>query len=216
MIAPHLQNIYSPASAVSELVIHHISDAVCRRDHATILVFRFQLWAQSSNIIPKSSCSTANPRTLKKHLPLTTIMSVPLNGSTPRQSVEGKVAIVTGGGSGIGYCFCALLHSKGCNVIIGDLRLTEDAEKLVSEAKSKGGAKVLFKECDVTSWKQLEDLFVYTEKEVGAPDIVCPGAGIFEPVGGFSVLVRDYSATNASARNGRTSSMILRPMTTTR
>ncbi|KAF2095624.1 NAD(P)-binding protein [Rhizodiscina lignyota] len=88
-----------------------------------------------------------------------------------------QVAIVTGGGSGIGLAFTTLLHSKGCSVVIGDLALTEDAKKLVECA----AGKVVFKQTDVTNWKQLAELFSFTETKLGAPDIVCPGAGIFEP-----------------------------------
>lgn len=34
----------------------------------------------------------------------------------------------------------------------------------------------------MTKWDQLAEMFAFTEKEFGPPDIVCPGAGIFEPV----------------------------------
>ncbi|EON66894.1 hypothetical protein W97_06297 [Coniosporium apollinis CBS 100218] len=94
-------------------------------------------------------------------------------------SVRGKIAIVTGGGSGIGLAFVDLLNSKGCSVVIGDLQLRAEAEELVNKASN--GAKILFKKTDVTKWDELAGLFEFTEKELGAPDIVCPGAGIFEP-----------------------------------
>jgi len=40
---------------------------------------------------------------------------------------------------------------------------------------------VVFKKTDVTNWVELNNLFTFTEKEFGTPDIVCPAAGIFEP-----------------------------------
>lgn len=79
---------------------------------------------------------------------------------------------------GIGLAFVRLLLQNGCNVVIGDLQLTADAQKLVESSSS---SKALFKKTDVTDWIELTDLFTFTEKELGAPDIVCPGAGIFEP-----------------------------------
>ncbi|KAF2423508.1 putative short chain dehydrogenase/ reductase [Tothia fuscella] len=91
--------------------------------------------------------------------------------------VDGKIAIVTGGSSGIGLAFVKLLQSKGCSVVIGDIQFTPDAEALQNNKL----AKVLFKKTDVTNWKELTDLFTFTEKEIGVPDIVCPSAGIFEP-----------------------------------
>jgi NAD(P)-dependent dehydrogenase (short-subunit alcohol dehydrogenase family) len=110
-------------------------------------------------------------------------------------SVEGKTAVVTGGGSGafeqlvvllkvftnipgIGLAFVGLLLKNGCNVVIGDLQLTPDAQKLVDSSSSP---KALFEKTDVTNWTELTDRFTFTERELGSPDIVCPGAGIFEP-----------------------------------
>jgi NAD(P)-dependent dehydrogenase (short-subunit alcohol dehydrogenase family) len=87
---------------------------------------------------------------------------------------------------GIGFEFVKLLNAKNCSVVIGDLHLTPAAQEYVSntsEVQNGSSRKVLFKKTDVTVWKELEDLFAYTEKELGVPDIVCPGAGIFEPVG---------------------------------
>ncbi|KAF2672654.1 NAD(P)-binding protein [Microthyrium microscopicum] len=94
--------------------------------------------------------------------------------------LEGKVAIVTGGGSGISLEFVKLLHGKNCSVVIGDLALTDKAEEFLKTASAS--PKVLFKKTDVTDWKQLAALFEYTEQQLGLPDVVCPGAGVFEPV----------------------------------
>lgn len=102
--------------------------------------------------------------------------------------VNGKSALVTGGGSGICLEFTKLLLSKGCNVLIADLNLTPTAEELVSsDAKQEEGeakkARAAFKKTDVTDWTQLQAAFDECMKEFGTLDIVCPGAGIFEPVG---------------------------------
>jgi NAD(P)-dependent dehydrogenase (short-subunit alcohol dehydrogenase family) len=40
----------------------------------------------------------------------------------------------------------------------------------------------VFLRTDVTVWKQLEQMFLVAEKEFGEVDIVCPGAGVYEPV----------------------------------
>jgi len=95
--------------------------------------------------------------------------------------VSGKVAIVTGGGSGIGLEFVKLLHSKGCRAVIGDLRLAPEAQEFVENSEKLDSTKVLFKETDVTVWRQMTELFDFTEQSLGPPDIVCPAAGIFEP-----------------------------------
>lgn len=42
--------------------------------------------------------------------------------------------------------------------------------------------RAVFQRTDVTDWQQLERMFEVAEQEFGELDIVCPGAGIFEPV----------------------------------
>lgn len=98
--------------------------------------------------------------------------------------VNGKTALVTGGGSGICLEFTKLLLSKGCNVLIADLNLTPDAEKLMSahESREEGKARAVFKKTDVTNWDLLQAAFDECMSAFESLDIVCPGAGVFEPV----------------------------------
>jgi 3-hydroxybutyrate dehydrogenase len=94
-----------------------------------------------------------------------------------------KTALVTGGGSGICLAFAKLLLSHNCNVLIADLQLTSEAQEIV-DAKNGNSekARAVFKQTDVTDWKQLQAAFDVALKEFGSLDIVCPGAGIFDPV----------------------------------
>lgn len=94
-----------------------------------------------------------------------------------------KILLITGGGSGIGLCFVKLFHGRGGRVLIGDIRLTGQAEAFLheTEASDRPGS-VVFASCDVTDWKALESLVSTSIKEFGAvPDVYCPCAGIFEP-----------------------------------
>lgn len=43
-------------------------------------------------------------------------------------------------------------------------------------------SRAVFQRTDVTDWIQLERMFEVAEKEFGEIDIVCPGAGVYEPV----------------------------------
>ncbi|KAL2801133.1 transmembrane amino acid transporter protein-domain-containing protein [Aspergillus keveii] len=95
-------------------------------------------------------------------------------------SVQGKTAIVTGAGSGINLSFAKQLLESGCNVLIADLGLRPEAQELVNKFSS-GNPRAVFLRTDVTVWKQLEQMFVVAEKEFGEVDIVCPGAGVYEP-----------------------------------
>ncbi|KAF4978415.1 hypothetical protein FDECE_18223 [Fusarium decemcellulare] len=93
------------------------------------------------------------------------------------QSVAGKVAVITGAGSGICLAFARLLLDRGANVVFCDLALRPEAESVIARFQSKA----LFHKTDVTSWKQLGDAFKTAEQHFGSVDIVCPGAGVFEP-----------------------------------
>ncbi|KAG8410170.1 hypothetical protein J3459_017327 [Metarhizium acridum] len=101
--------------------------------------------------------------------------------STPF-SVTGKTAIITGAGSGINHSFAELLLSRGCNVVIADLGLRPEAEELVSKHSDKAKSpRAIFTKTDVTSWPDLNRMFEVAVAEFGGFDIVCPGAGVYEP-----------------------------------
>ncbi|KAI0509566.1 short chain dehydrogenase [Xylaria bambusicola] len=99
-------------------------------------------------------------------------------------SVKGKLAIVTGAGSGINLAFANLLLQHGCSVVIGDLALRPEAEELISQFPQKedgSGPSAIFHQTDVTSWPALSSLFEKALSSFGRVDIVVPGAGVFEP-----------------------------------
>jgi 3-hydroxybutyrate dehydrogenase len=97
------------------------------------------------------------------------------------ENIQGKIALVTGGGSGINLAFVKLLNTAGCKVLIADLGLTDEATGWISSLPSTSPA-VEFQRTDVTKWLQLEAAFDACIEKFGEdPDIVVPGAGIFEP-----------------------------------
>ncbi|KAL7935914.1 hypothetical protein V8C35DRAFT_298560 [Trichoderma chlorosporum] len=100
-------------------------------------------------------------------------------------SVKGKHALFTGGGTGINLAFARFLLNEGCSVIIGDLRLTAEAEALVNEFPrpnpDKGQPSALFHQTDVVSWSQLTSLWQRGLDVFPSIDIVIPGAGLYEP-----------------------------------
>ncbi|KAJ4150455.1 hypothetical protein LMH87_011205 [Akanthomyces muscarius] len=97
-------------------------------------------------------------------------------------SIQGKTAVVTGAGSGINLAFAQLLLSKGCNVVFADIRLRPEAQDLLGKHNGAGdGPRAAFVETDVTAWEDLRNMLDYAVSEFGSFDIVCPGAGVFEP-----------------------------------
>lgn len=85
--------------------------------------------------------------------------------------------------SGINLEFARILLNNGCNVVIGDIALRPEAQKLVDEHSGSGSdkAQAIFVKTDATNWDDLTNLFKSAEQKFGTYDIVCPGAGIFEP-----------------------------------
>ncbi|KAG5810829.1 hypothetical protein H9Q71_005233 [Fusarium xylarioides] len=92
-------------------------------------------------------------------------------------TVKGKTAVVTGAGSGICYHFSKVLLERGCNVVMADLALRPEASELLKAFPSQA----LYQPTDVTKWDQLDHAFEVAKKEFGGYDIVCPGAGVYDP-----------------------------------
>ncbi|MGA8977904.1 MAG: 3-oxoacyl-ACP reductase [Pedococcus sp.] len=88
--------------------------------------------------------------------------------------LEGKVAVVTGGCSGIGLATVRRFAQEGARVVIGDLD-DESGEAIASEV---GGAYV---HCDVTDADQVEALFATARERFGSVDVAFNNAGISPP-----------------------------------
>jgi NAD(P)-dependent dehydrogenase (short-subunit alcohol dehydrogenase family) len=83
---------------------------------------------------------------------------------------------------GINLAFAALLLNRGCNVVFADIALRPEAQVVIEQhsGMSRSGVAV-FQKCDVTKWRDLQRAFDRANIEFGGIDIVCPGAGIYEP-----------------------------------
>ncbi|CAH1399165.1 unnamed protein product [Nezara viridula] len=92
-------------------------------------------------------------------------------------SQQGKVALVTGGASGIGKSFVQHLLAEGALVSICDLNKTI-GEKAVEELSRTYPEKVIFLQCDVTKEDNFEECFKHTASRFGGLDIVINNAGI--------------------------------------
>ncbi|KAI8140760.1 hypothetical protein BJV82DRAFT_621025 [Fennellomyces sp. T-0311] len=91
--------------------------------------------------------------------------------------LSGKVAVVTGAGSGIGKAAAFAFVERGAKVVIGDIS-QESGEAVVEELNEKAGSKVAaFQQTDVAKYKDNIALFQLAEKEFGGVDIVYLNAG---------------------------------------
>jgi len=90
-------------------------------------------------------------------------------------SLKGKVAIVTGGGKGIGKAIGLAFAQAGANVVFA-ARTQADLDAAVAEAK-KSGVKAIGIYCDVLDDEQLVSLVPKTIEAFGRIDIVVNNAG---------------------------------------
>jgi NAD(P)-dependent dehydrogenase (short-subunit alcohol dehydrogenase family) len=114
---------------------------------------------------------------------------------------EGKVAIVTGAGGGLGRCHALDLAKRGAKVVVNDLGGNVDgsddgslsaAEKVVEEIKAAGG-EAIANGASVTDTSQVEQMVKDTMDKWGRIDILVNNAGI----------LRDKSFTKVSDEDFR-------------
>ena len=91
-------------------------------------------------------------------------------------SLNGKIALITGGAQGIGRFISEELAGQGAHVILADINL-EGAEKTAIEIKSSGGQASAVK-IDVSSATDVQGVFDSILKEYKPVDIVVNNAGI--------------------------------------
>jgi 3-oxoacyl-[acyl-carrier protein] reductase len=91
------------------------------------------------------------------------------------RKLEGKVALVTGAGRGIGRCIALKLASEGARVVVNDLD-TEPANDVVTEIREEGGAAAPFVS-SVTAPDFGESFVRCALEKFGAIDIIVNNAG---------------------------------------
>jgi NAD(P)-dependent dehydrogenase (short-subunit alcohol dehydrogenase family) len=92
-----------------------------------------------------------------------------------------KVAIITGGGTGIGRAAALHLQADGWDVVVAGRR-KEELDKTVAMAKA-GGGRMLAVAADVTRQDQVKNLFAETTKAFGRLDFLFNNAGMGLPAG---------------------------------
>ncbi len=88
-------------------------------------------------------------------------------------SIKGKIAMITGGGTGIGFAIAKSMIQAGASVVITGRR-----DKLLEEACEKLGQKSSFTINDITDLSSLPKLVEKIESEIGTIDILVNNAGI--------------------------------------
>ena len=92
-------------------------------------------------------------------------------------TLKGKVAIVTGGNSGIGMAIALELARQGANLVIDYVAHPEATEALEKQILALGD-RVIGVKADVSQVAELQNLFAAAVKEFGRVDIMVNNAGV--------------------------------------
>ncbi len=92
---------------------------------------------------------------------------------------NGKVALITGAGSGIGRATALALADAGAQIVVADVNEAGGRETI--DMLEKAGAKAAFVQTDVTKRDELERMVSFTEETFGGLDIAYNNAGIGTP-----------------------------------
>jgi NAD(P)-dependent dehydrogenase (short-subunit alcohol dehydrogenase family) len=92
--------------------------------------------------------------------------------------LTGKVAVVTGGSSGLGAASAVGLAGQGAQVVVSG-RDQKRADETATRIRDQGGRAVSHT-ADVRDASQVADLFGFAEREFGRVDISVNAAGIFD------------------------------------
>jgi NAD(P)-dependent dehydrogenase (short-subunit alcohol dehydrogenase family) len=111
--------------------------------------------------------------------------------------LNGKVAVITGGSSGIGLAAAELFVEEGAHVFITGRRQSE-----LDKAKAKIGRNVTAVQGDVSKLEDLDRLYAQAKAEKGGLDILVVSAGIVEIAPLAAVTPEHYDKTFATNARG--------------
>jgi len=106
------------------------------------------------------------------------------------QDVTGKVAVVTGGASGIGRGMCRAFAGAGMKVVVADL----DPDRIAAtvEELQGNGAEAVGAGCDVSKLEEVEALAKTALDSFGAVHVLCNNAGIGIPTPTLNMKLEDW------------------------
>jgi 3-oxoacyl-[acyl-carrier protein] reductase len=113
----------------------------------------------------------------------------------------GKIALVTGGGRGIGRACCVALARQGATVIINYRRSRDAAETLEKEIVGAGGGGRAY-QADVSDPGAVDAMFRFIQQEYRRLDILVNNAGIVQDTLLLSMTLQDWTSVHATNLTG--------------
>jgi meso-butanediol dehydrogenase/(S,S)-butanediol dehydrogenase/diacetyl reductase len=108
--------------------------------------------------------------------------------------LKGKVALVTGGGRGIGQGIVKRLAEAGCDIAVADI-IEENAKKVADEVKAMGRRAIAIK-VDVSKWDQVQNMVKETIDKLGGLDIAVNNAGVISIMPVEELTEKDWEFVN--------------------
>lgn len=106
--------------------------------------------------------------------------------------LAGRVAVVTGGGSGIGRALCLAVAARGCGgVVVADL---DEGAAQAAEVEAAGAA-ALPVACDVGDPMQVDGLLHLAVERFDTVHLVCNNAGILRSGAAWETTLEEWDAT---------------------
>jgi glucose 1-dehydrogenase len=107
--------------------------------------------------------------------------------------LAGKVAVITGSGSGIGQSIAIRFAGEGATVVVDYRNHIEQAQDTKAKAEAAGGKAILV-QADVSILTDTQNLIDETYKQLGRCDILVNNAGIEIEAPFWEVTEKDYDA----------------------
>jgi len=117
---------------------------------------------------------------------------------------KGKIAVVTGAGSGIGEGYARRLASEGATVVVVDL---DDANG--KRVASEIGGDAVFRHCDVSSVEETSALANFIDEQFGGVDFLINNAAIFATIEYVSLMDVDLAYYEKVQRVNMTAPLIM-------
>ncbi len=105
-------------------------------------------------------------------------------------SLEGKLALITGGTHGIGMALAKAMAAAGARIAVNDIM--QDKLDACKAEYAKDGIQVHTYLCDVTDETAVNKMIAQIDKELGGVDILVNNAGIIKRVPSMELSLKDW------------------------